>query len=223
MSTSSSEQNTFIRARETPCQEKSNREIGSWYFALNTMSEDVELSKKATKNLRHQQDSPSQFHRGKTSLRTVLEPLTKPTDTERYERCVLTMSAKSRNKHFRKQHVDLLCIRAAQGNRGAKIQPNFFSQQTMNQGMRRSSTMSGSSKYEAAIKDGEIVPAGFDQSKGRVVLHRTAHYPPCTRPLGRFLTQLVMHIFSIHHPSHRRARRELVYSAIRCRGETLPF
>ena len=33
-----------------------------------------------------------------------------------------------------KQHVGLLCIRATQGHSGANIQPNFFSQEILEQG-----------------------------------------------------------------------------------------
>ena len=143
----------------------------------------------------------------------------------RYERCVLPMSAKSRNKHFRKQHVGLLCIRAAQGHRGAKIHPNFFSQQILTQGMRRSSTMSGSSRTKQPSKmEGWCQAAS---TKAKVGSYCTVGTLPTVHTASReFLTQLVMHIFPIHHPSHRRVRRgwcirRYAAEAKRCFSESL--
>ena len=54
---------------------------------------------------------------------------------------------------FRKQYMNLWCIRAIQEHSGARNQTNFFSQKTL---------VNGLAKYETANKLGELAPGGFE-------------------------------------------------------------
>ena len=64
--------------------------------------------------------------------------------------------------HLRKQHVDLLCIRAVQRRRGAEVQPNFFSHPILGPGFVKELHHIGLAKYETAMKDSGLVPDGAE-------------------------------------------------------------
>ena len=92
---------------------------------------------------------------------------------------VIRMIMKSRSpnlRHMSRTHrVDLdwsferisldfvLCIRAIQAHPGAKTQPNFFSQQIFGPGCQKELYQIGFASYESAIKEGRLVPDGFDK------------------------------------------------------------
>ena len=71
-----------------------------------------------------------------------------------------------------KTQPDPLCKRAIQGHSGARIQQNFFSQQSLEIGCAKEHA-----KYEKKHERKDSYEAGFDQNKGRQAVHFTLVNP----------------------------------------------